>query len=96
MIVPQNSAYASYWSGVIAQKNRTVLPTTDPTFPWQHPSLIRTSRESPHRDVISGDIGMPNSKISVIGGLMRYFVIPCNKNEKIETEFFRLNYHICY
>lgn len=39
---------------------------------------------------------MPNSKISVIGGLMRHFVIPCNENEKIETEFFRLNYHICY
>lgn len=27
---------------------------------------------------------------------MRHFVIPCNKKRKIETEFFRLNYHICY
>lgn len=39
---------------------------------------------------------VPNSKLGMIGGLMRHFVIPCNKNEKIETEFFRLNYHICY
>lgn len=68
----------------------------DPTFPWQQPWLTRTEEESPFRDVLFYDISMPSSKISTIGGIMRHFVIPCNKNEKIETEFFRLNYHICY
>lgn len=82
-MVPQESAYAS----VLAckgqtRRNRTVPNKTEPTCPCQHPRLIKTQEESSCRDVIFDDIRMPNSKIRMIGGLMRHFVIPCNKKQR--------------
>lgn len=94
LTVPPESSYALELECKAQQNSPPHTPLS--TLSAQHTGPIRTLEESPCRDDILDNIGVCNSKISTIGGLMRHFVVPCNKDEKIETEFFRLNYHICY